>query len=48
MKKKKKILLMVLNEEKEGSHYLSVKKLSALFHRNTLKHKADFYCFNCL
>ena len=39
---------MILNEEKEGWHYLAVKKLSALLHGITSKHKGDFYCLNCL
>ena len=39
---------MIPNEEKEGWHYLAVKKLSALLHRITLKNKDDFYCLNCL
>ena len=38
---------MVPNEEKERSHYLVVKKLSALLYRITSK-KGDFYCLNCL
>ena len=42
------ILLMIPNEEKEGWHYLTVKKLSALLHRKTSKNKDDFYCLNCL
>ena len=33
------ILLIILNEEKEGQHYLAVKKLSALLHAITSKHK---------
>ena len=35
---------MIPNEEKEGCHYLSVKKLSASLFRKTSKHKGDFYC----
>ena len=33
---------------KKGWHYLAVKKLSALLHGITSKHKVDFYCLNCL
>ena len=33
------ILLMIPNEEKEGWHYLAVKKLPALLHKKTSKHK---------
>ena len=39
---------MITNEEKEGWHYLPVKKLSALLHGITSKYKGDFYCMNCL
>ena len=34
---------MITNEEKEGWHCLAVKKLSALLHGITSKHKDDFY-----
>ena len=39
---------MIPNEEKEGWHYLAIKKLSALLHGIASKHKGDFYCLNCL
>ena len=39
---------MIPNEDKEGWHYLVVKKLFALLHRITSKSKGYFYCFNCL
>ena len=39
---------MIPNEEKGQWHYLAVKKLSALLHGITSKHKGDFYCLNCL
>ena len=45
VKKKKKIPLMIQNEENEGRHYLAVKKLSTLLRGITLKHHGDFYCF---
>ena len=35
---------MIPNEKKEGWRYLAVKKLSALLHGMTSKHKNDFYC----
>ena len=38
---------MIPNEEKQRWHYLAVKKLSALLHGITSKHKGDF-CLNCL
>ena len=38
------IFLMIPNEEKQGWHYLLVKKLSALLHGITSKHNGDFYC----
>ena len=43
-------LLMISNEEneKQGWHYLAVKKLSALLCRKTLNHDGDFYFLNCL
>ena len=40
---KKKILLMIPNEEKQSWHYLSVKKLSALLRETTSKHDGDFF-----
>ena len=46
--KKKVILLIIPNEEKERRHYLAVKKLAGLLHGITSKQKGDFYCLNCL
>ena len=42
------ILLMIPNKEKEGCHYLAVKKIFTLLRGITSKHNGDFYCFNCL
>ena len=42
------IFLMIPNGEKEGWHYLAVKKLSALLKGITSKHDSDFYSLNCL
>ena len=39
---------MIPNEEKEGWHYLGVKKLSTLLRGITPKHHGDFYCMNFL
>ena len=39
---------MVPNEEKEGWHYLAVKKLSTLLRGITSTHHGDFYYLNCL
>ena len=39
---------MIPNEEKEGWHYLAVKKLSALLKGITSKYDVDCYCLNCL
>ena len=40
---------MIQNEEKKGQwHYPAVKKISALLHGITSKHKGYFYCLNCL
>ena len=44
--KKQVIFLMIPN--REGWHYFSVEKLSALLRRITSKHNSDFYCLNCL
>ena len=41
------ILLMISNKEKEGLHYLAVKKLSTLLRRTTSKHHEYFHCLNC-
>ena len=45
---RKLILLITPNEEKEGWHYLVVKKLSTLLRGITSKHQGDFNCLNCL
>ena len=37
---------MIPNKEKEGLHYLAVKRLSSLLLGITSKHKGDFYCLN--
>ena len=42
------ILLMIANNEKEGWHYLEVKKLSTLLRAIVSKHHGNFYCLNCL
>ena len=39
---------MIPNEEKEGWHYLAVRKLFALLRGISSKHDGDFYCLNCL
>ena len=44
-RKKQIILLMIPNEEKEGLHYLAVKKY---LHYYLKKHKAEFYRLNLL
>ena len=33
---------------KEGWHYIAIKKFTALLKRITLKHTGDDYCLNCL
>ena len=38
------IFLMIPNEEKEGWHYLVVKKLPALLRRITSKNNGNLYC----
>ena len=42
------IRLMIPNKEKEGWHYLPVKKLSTFLRGITSKHHGNFYCLNCL
>ena len=37
---------MIPNEEKEGWHYLAVRKLPTLLRGITSKHHGDFYCLN--
>ena len=39
---------MIPNEEKEGWHYLAVKKLPTLLRGITGKYHEDFLCLNCL
>ena len=39
---------MISKKEKEGWHYLVVKKLSTLLRVLTLKHHGDFYYLNCI
>ena len=33
---------------KEGWHYIAVKKLPVILRRITPKHNGDYYCLNCL
>ena len=47
-REKQIIILTIPNKEKEGWHYLAVKKLSALLHRKTFKHNTDFCCLTGL
>ena len=42
-REKEIILSIIPNEEKEGWHYLALKKLSALFHRITSKNNNDIF-----
>ena len=39
---------MISNEEKEGWHYFTVKKLSTLLRGITSKYDGHFCCLNCL
>ena len=39
---------MIPDEEKEGLHYLAVKRLPVLLRGITLKDNGDFYYLNCL
>ena len=47
-REKQIILLMIPNEEKEGWHYLAVKRLPASLHKKSSNHKGDFYCLKYL
>ena len=38
---------MIPSEEKDGWHYLVVKKLPILLRVITSKYNGDFYCLNC-
>ena len=38
---------MIPNKEKEGWHYLAIKKC-ALLHGINSKYKSDLHCLNCL
>ena len=40
------ILLMIPNWERQGWNYLAAKKVSALLHGITSKHKGDLNCLN--
>ena len=42
------ILLIIPDKEKEGWHYLTVKKLYTLLTRIISQNHGDFYCLNCL
>ena len=39
---------MIPKDEKEGWHYLTVRKLYTLLRGITSEHHGDFYCLNCL
>ena len=39
---------MIPSKEKEGQHYLAVKRLSTLLSGITSKHRSDFCYLNCL
>ena len=45
--KKQVILLMITDDDNNRWHYLSVKRLPALFRGITSNHYGDFYCLNC-
>ena len=44
----KQVILLIISNGEKQSHYLTVKKLSALLRGATSKHHADFYYLNCL
>ena len=47
-REKQVILLMITDEEEDGYHNLTVKKISRLFRGITSNNNGDFYCLNCL
>ena len=46
-KRKKRVNLLMITDENNRWHYLTVKNLSALFRGITSNHYGDFYCLNC-
>ena len=44
---KKRIVLLMIMDENNRQHYLTVKSLSALFREITSSNNGDFYCLNC-
>ena len=47
LKRENHVILLMITNDGEKWHYLTVKSLSALFRRITSKHDGDFYCLNC-
>ena len=46
-KRKKRVNLLMITDENNRCHYLTVKGLPALFREITSNHYGDFYCLNC-
>ena len=46
-KRKKQVVLLMITDENNRWHYLTVKILSALFRGITSNRYGDFYCLNC-
>ena len=46
-KRNNQVILLIINDG-EKWHYLTVRSLSALLRRITSNHNGDFYCLNCL
>ena len=47
LKREKQVFLFMI-PNREGWHYIAVKKLLALLRGTSSKHDGDFYCLNCL
>ena len=48
LKLENEVMISIMISDGEKSHYLAVKRLSALLRRITSNHNGDFYCLNCL
>ena len=44
---KKQVILLMITDKNNRSHYLTVKSLPALFRGITASSNGDFYCLNC-
>ena len=47
LKRENQVILLMISDNGEKWHYLTVRKLSALLRGITSKHDGDYYCLNC-